>query len=945
MTIPKQPPKEETEKVVTTTDQYGNIKIVSGTTKTPGQIYQSAHSGGGSSSKSIGELAKSGKLQEAIQSKKTEQEAQQKAIKKQEVEMATLKSQKQTAEVQALTLAASQELNPQGGAGSKFEALRSRRLAEAKQQITKPQQATALIGGYKVSGEVKPFKPIKKVRDTAIGGTAKRFIESGFKVDVTNKNIIATKGGRTEVFNVSASLSKDNNIRLSSSKIASVPSSAKLNISEFKNIQRKRFSEPYKRYIEDKKVFPFFGAISKLDSEINKRTGLKNKFLGESGTKTEFVSKLSKSYSTSLKVAQIPLDIIFGDIERVKKTTFYQKTRDYYPRESKTEVSDGTLLLKQKPSTFSDVLDLYYPKGLQVYRNVLPNIESVNTSLDILERIKPSESIREMSLLYLGGIGSRKILIKSPNIAKNILKSSAPVLLAGYVGAVGIETALAPREERIAIIGSRAIELGVGIASFNLGFRRTAGFDLKERFKLETSGRLGVDFQNKPPLDKYISLRVSEIKIGKGGIKTTIETIRFRKKLPGYDVQRFYFEPVAERQLALAKGGKDLLPKQSKYFPEYLKQLGERLSNMKLKDFGFNKPVSESQAYLLRKGTLKSSEIQTRLTLTTESGKVVPKYAPQEGIRRIEHINNRPSLFRKLFSSKKATFRGVSITEKRHSDIVDEFFDYFNKPKGLDTKVRFSQTESLLPHKSISSQQGILFGLGRLDISIFKIKTDLEVESKLSIREVSEERNIISPLLISRLVPKTDSISKTFIETKISTSQESRQSQDIITRQEEKVLLTTVPELSFDFPVEERTEPIEPIRPEHLIPDELVKPKFLGLPKLSFRGIGQQKGYNAYARSKGKKIKINKKPLPYNKAFNIGQDVIDNTASATFILEDTGKKTNIPDDLKRRGEFKLTRKSKNIFIEKNKFRIDSPGELAGITVKGWLARKKKMAFY
>jgi len=40
-------------------------------------------------------------------------------------------------------------------------------------------------------------------------------------------------------------------------------------------------------------------------------------------------------------------------------------------------------------------------------------------------------------------------------------------------------------------------------------------------------------------------------------------------------------------------------------------------------------------------------------------------------------------------------------------------------------------------------------------------------------------------------------------------------------------------------------------------------------------------------------------------------------------------------------KFRQKKGTKNVFVEKNTFRIDSLGELKGITVKGWLARKKK----
>lgn len=99
-------------------------------------------------------------------------------------------------------------------------------------------------------------------------------------------------------------------------------------------------------------------------------------------------------------------------------------------------------------------------------------------------------------------------------------------------------------------------------------------------------------------------------------------------------------------------------------------------------------------------------------------------------------------------------------------------------------------------------------------------------------------------------------------------------------------------------------------------------------------------GYNVLVKEKGRFIKVNKKPLPEYKAKNLGADVVDNTPTAQFKLK-RAKKIKAQDSTRF---FKSTkfRAKKGSYIELSRNRIDSTGELQGITVKGWLARKKTL---
>jgi hypothetical protein len=106
--------------------------------------------------------------------------------------------------------------------------------------------------------------------------------------------------------------------------------------------------------------------------------------------------------------------------------------------------------------------------------------------------------------------------------------------------------------------------------------------------------------------------------------------------------------------------------------------------------------------------------------------------------------------------------------------------------------------------------------------------------------------------------------------------------------------------------------------------------------------------YNAYAFEKGEKIKVNKKPLSREQAINRALNVVDNTASATGFIKKAGDKKivnpNVKVDQRLKSKFrKGQKKRKNVpvkYTEKNEARIDTFGELRGITAKGIASQRR-----
>lgn len=96
-------------------------------------------------------------------------------------------------------------------------------------------------------------------------------------------------------------------------------------------------------------------------------------------------------------------------------------------------------------------------------------------------------------------------------------------------------------------------------------------------------------------------------------------------------------------------------------------------------------------------------------------------------------------------------------------------------------------------------------------------------------------------------------------------------------------------------------------------------------------------GYIPEVRIKGEFVKASPIPLTEKQAFEIGKSRVQNTAAATFRIVPLGnnKVSSISFDTSK------FYKKGNLYIEKNKERINTPGELREITKKGQLMNKLK----
>ena len=116
-----------------------------------------------------------------------------------------------------------------------------------------------------------------------------------------------------------------------------------------------------------------------------------------------------------------------------------------------------------------------------------------------------------------------------------------------------------------------------------------------------------------------------------------------------------------------------------------------------------------------------------------------------------------------------------------------------------------------------------------------------------------------------------------------------------------------------------------------------------------------ERGFDTFVKIRGRFVKVNPKPLYKGTALALGRTIVDRASPATFKIvkgksPPTGKMLRAPQLRKFRKPIRkgVSQSGSPLFIEKNKYRIDTPGEKKQITKKGletlkrgFFKRKKK----
>lgn len=104
--------------------------------------------------------------------------------------------------------------------------------------------------------------------------------------------------------------------------------------------------------------------------------------------------------------------------------------------------------------------------------------------------------------------------------------------------------------------------------------------------------------------------------------------------------------------------------------------------------------------------------------------------------------------------------------------------------------------------------------------------------------------------------------------------------------------------------------------------------------------------YNVLVRRHGVFGIVNSQSLGASDALELGKRVVENSAAASFRLEalpgaDTNEVSSLVPRILGGGRFTTQKNHPDVYVQRNQFRISSPGELAQITIPGIQANKRK----
>lgn len=147
--------------------------------------------------------------------------------------------------------------------------------------------------------------------------------------------------------------------------------------------------------------------------------------------------------------------------------------------------------------------------------------------------------------------------------------------------------------------------------------------------------------------------------------------------------------------------------------------------------------------------------------------------------------------------------------------------------------------------------------------------------------------------------------------------------------------------------------PGRPIVPRETKTTRTIIPKIPMFPGEEKRKQVSEKGHDVYIKDRqyvaGKKrykeswFKANKQPLSKQDALSLGASAVDNSAAATFKIKPASDKKARPLKIAVTNWGSISNqfyKKGNRYIEKTTHRINTPGEIQGISAKGWIAQRR-----
>ena len=961
---------------VVKTDNYGNTDQSSYNGQSIGQAYRSGGGGGGSggtSSPSIADLEKAKQLQKEIQDraqKQAEERAQAKAEQEAYIKAKAKAVKKETAEQQALILSYAQT---QVKATSKYEAIRASRLAEEKAKIKEPTETTAYLqrGRAVLTGTVAPAKrypnivyvdrvkldipiPKKDLTKSTIEVLNNPLLSNEVRQSLEQKPIQQTSNNISftvkEQFKETIRPTPKTEIR------KEIGAGVRKGLQE-KPIQQTttgQFYEPTEKAQE-------FTFIQKINEEIPEIKlilgGFKEVAKYSFGVGADIREEGLFPKDDNIKKARLNRGNVFisnqgvqtvgllGAITYAPTIIQYGVAGVFYTREVETFIQDKKLI-RGGVVLATALAPKIIKKAKKVYTEVKQGVKkALFTEENIyITKIPNSPFIMDRRLPYLQQYELKRVLTeRGKQIGIELVLKKGQQKFSSDFSSPNVKVGITERGEIIEIGRPRPnytpkeknVALKDVLPNTYIEFYQTPNIKTRlnpiDYAKFEASkGKLYYDinsistaFLKNPKLqggywrNTYPSTIATKPKLTYNELKTVTahELIHYKQSDTLLDIAPLLNRKVAGKILGERLGNYISYRSQPSEILAFAKQnyytkVGFKADLGAIKVTNFYQPFMPEKLPQIPTMKIKSSK-QINLN----------KYGFQNPLtKKVNRAIKKPfkptGTDTKTITSDKNTGRKLIVLTQKPEVVNKQVTILRNKPEVVNKQATKLIVFPIIKQKEKEKQKFY-------QTTYIKTNTNQAQDFKL---------NILNSQLI-KTMPYSNLISVIKVDTSLK--------ENIGTSTIDSTKIDYIEDISqvSKYDLDIKIDTIE----KEIIEETTIKD--LKFKKKAYRKQEEKgKGYNVYVRERGRDIKVNKKVLPYNKALNLGAEVADNTPSVTFKLKKAQAKNLEQDDATFLLKNKFEKRSYG-YVEQNTFRIDSEGERQGITVRGWLANKRKANFY
>jgi len=875
---------------------------------------------------------------------------------------------KETAEQQALILAAAQQ---EVKASSQFAALRARRLSEAKQQIKEPTETTATLakGKITITGEIQPFrktdyittvnkKPLEKwiKRDTNV-----KEIERRLKEDVEMKKELAAIEKEKEKLQEKYFVTKT---------ILSPTLPGATAIPTKTTERKKRAIDIFGQGLVDK--FTYERDIKKIEkreeaylkkyypvAETKSPIKTFNLMSLQKPIRTDNLISLGepKKYLTDIKSEPVRKDLTAEAIslqpELKKTTTFGELTATVIGKKTSTQKA-GSLIFQKKA--------IEAAKGLTTKTKDTETEQIIFSQLSEKITKVQREGLKKDAIDFGVIVGSvvafgtlAPAISKIPIIKVVTSKTGAKFLIGTYAAGETINVGIGAYD-----ISQGKIDIGTEIIGGTV--RRAVGFSagamfLKSQVYKDTIVKLKSKAQfPETKFDYLISSQKKPTYYSRYEPQYQIKPILTESgKVIGYDLglrqgQQVFSEKFTAPKIKTGKTEsgivveigrprKNIIPAQTQkavkeFIPE--KQVDISISDkvIIIKKIDSPKPETFDIKKTKITPTKKTELIKYGIESPIKDKNIVSKIRKEMSMDSpfAKEMKNKIDLFN--LKQAKSTKETITIQEKKPTPKIE-----IVKTEQPTAKRKIFSTSGkivlITPEQEYYNQEPY-FNLREEN----KIKSDIKInvltqpEIKFTVLP-SIKSNIFSDNKI-KVNEKSKIKSKIISDTKLDISQKSKQ--DVIQRQD----IMSKQDVIQRQDIIQKEEVIQDIIYKQKIVPEIIIPK---IPKIKFpkkETAGRKERYNILVRRKGKFQRIGE-AKSIKSAFRRGAFAVDVSAAASFKIQPIGSSKRIrnPFSYLSAKRFTTAKREPGVFVERSKFRISTPGERGEITAKGLFSLKQQ----